>query len=78
MQWFIDFFSSLFSALGGVLSMVVSAVKGLIDIIASIPQLLDTATQAITSLPSIIQTFIFATITVSVIYLVIGRGEGGD
>lgn len=78
MQWLIDFFVSIFQTLSNVINFAVNAVLGLFDIIKMLPQLLTNVTASVSNLPSILSTFVLATITVSVIFLLIGRGEGGD
>ena len=77
MQWIVDFFS-IYETLSGVISFVVSAVVGLLDIIKMIPSLLTTVTEVVNGLPNVLSAFILSTITITVIFLLIGRGEGGD
>lgn len=78
MQWIVDFFVSIYETLSGVISFVVSAVVGLLDIIKMIPSLLTTVTEVVNGLPNVLSAFILSTITITVIFLLIGRGEGGD
>lgn len=78
MQWLVDYISSLFSTWASIFSLIFSAFKGLADIVLSLPDLLQTVTASISGLPSILATFIVSTITISVVYLVLGRGQGGD
>lgn len=71
-----NFFNSIWSIIQSIVSFVVSLVQGLITMITSLPQILATATQAIGYLPAILTAFATLTITISIIYLIIGRNTG--
>lgn len=78
MGWLIDFFKSLWDAVTGIFDFLISAVTGLLSIIQQLPDLLTTITGFAGGLPNVLSTFVLATITVSVIFLMIGRGQGGN
>lgn len=78
MAWLVDFFKSLWEMVSGLFDFLVSAVMGLLSIVQQLPELLNTITGFASGLPNVLATFVFATITISVIFLLIGRGQGGN
>lgn len=75
-QSIVNFIQSVWDILQAIVSFVVSTIQGLITMITSLPQILATATSAIGYLPSILSAFATLTITISIIYLIIGRNTG--
>lgn len=70
------FFGSLWDIISSVIEFFKSLVTGLITLFKLIPQILSTTTSAIGYLPSIIVVFATLTITISVIFIIVGRDTG--
>lgn len=69
-DWLVGIVTTLFDFLG-------SIIAGLINIVTSIPLVIDMLTKSIGYLPSTIAAFATITITISVVYLIVGRNTGG-
>lgn len=69
--WFVDLVTSLVSFLW-------SLIEGLLRLISLIPTAVTVLTNSIGYLPSILAAFAAATITISVIFIIVGRDEGGQ
>ena len=69
-SWIIETASTVFSFFEGVVS-------GLFNIIKSIPMVITMFTSSIGYLPSTIAAFAAITVTISVVYLIVGRDTGG-
>lgn len=69
-SWIIDTVSTLFDFL-------MSIISGLFNIIKSIPLVVTMLTGSIGYLPSTLAAFATITITISVVYLIVGRQTGG-
>ena len=70
LQWLIDIISSL-------INLVISIVEGIIQLLSVIPSAVQLLTMSIGVLPSILVGFATATITVCVIFIIVGRNSGG-
>lgn len=77
MSYIIDFLKELGSFFQTLLDMVVNLVQQLITFIMLIPVGVNMLITSVGYLPSILIVFATLSITVSVIYLVLGRGQGG-
>lgn len=77
MNYIIDFLKELGSFFQTLLDMVVNLVQQLITFIMLIPVGVNMLITSVGYLPSILIVFATLSITVSVIYLVLGRGQGG-
>lgn len=73
----IDFFQGLIDIITSLINLVISLVKGLIQLISLIPSAVHMLTMSIGVLPSILVGFATATITISVIFIIVGRNAGG-
>ncbi len=73
-----NFFQWLYEFIGDLFGFVYSLIKGLLNVLYSIPQILSFTASSIGFLPSVLTVFATLTITVSVIYLIVGRNTGGD
>ena len=71
---FVNYFKDIISA---IFAFVQSLITGLIQVFKAIPSAIQMLTQSIGYLPSTLAVFATLTITISVIYLVIGRDTGG-
>lgn len=78
MKWIIDFLSSIGSALSSLFSLLANAITGLLQIFKLLPSLIATVTDFMGSMPLIISAFMAVTLGVSITFLILGRGEGGD
>lgn len=78
MQWLINFFTDLSNILSGVINVVISLVKVLVTLITSLPAYISTLTSCVGYLPEVLITWFGLCITVTVIFLILGRRQGGD
>lgn len=69
-QWFIDIFNSVWT-------FIESLIKGIADLFSVIPQAVTYLTASLGYLPSSLVVFATLSITISVIYLIVGRNTGG-
>lgn len=77
MTYIIDFLKELGSFFQTLIDMVVNLVQQLLTFIMLIPVGVNMLITSVGYLPSILIVFATLSITVSVIYLVLGRGQGG-
>lgn len=77
MNYIIDFLKELGSFFQTLLDMAVNLMQQLITFIMLIPVGVSMLVTSVGFLPSILIIFATVSITVSVIYLVLGRGQGG-
>lgn len=77
LNWIVDFFKSLWDTVAGLFDFLITAVMGLLSIVKQLPDIITSITGFTVGLPNVLATFVVATITVSVIFLIIGRGQGG-
>lgn len=73
MASFASFLESILSVLGMAVTLVVNFVRGVIQLITLIPVALQMLSYSLSALPPTLVVFATAFITVSVVYLVIGR-----
>lgn len=69
-SWLQDFFLSVYH-------FIESFFTGLFNVLKSIPQILSFTTNAIGYLPSALTIFAILTVTISIVYLIVGRDTGG-
>lgn len=74
----LEFFQWIVDTISGLISFVWTIVEGLIQLIALIPSAVSALTQAMGILPSMLVGFATATITVCVIFILVGRESGGQ
>ncbi len=67
----VDFFKSI-------ISLVWQIITGLIRLLALIPEMVTNLTDSLGLLPSFLVAFATVTITVSVIFIILGRSGGGE
>lgn len=67
----VDFFKSI-------ISLVWQIITGLIRLLALIPDMVTNLTDSLGLLPSFLVAFASVTITVSVIFIILGRSGGGE
>lgn len=68
-----QFLDSILSVFVMVINLVISFVQGIAQMVVMIPQALGMLTYSVSSLPPVLVVFATAFISVSVVYLVIGR-----
>jgi len=78
MQWFISLIKGIFTTFGSVFNLLKSAFMGLISLLEMLPMLIRDMSMAVGLLPTVLVTFFSISLTVTIIYLVLGRGKGGD
>lgn len=78
MQWLINFFGGLVDTLSSIFSFLISAITGLLDIISQLPTYIAFVLNMAGQLPTVFLGFFTAGVTISVVFLIVGRGEGGD
>lgn len=78
MTWIINFFKDLAQTLSGIVNFAVTLVNGLLSLIEMLPSLIADMTSAVGFLPTVLTTFFGVSVTVTVIFLIAGRGQGGD
>lgn len=69
-DWFVDLFTSL-------ADFVVSFVSGILRLLKLIPTAVSFLTDYVSALPPLLTTFAGVTVTVTVIFLIVGRDSGG-
>lgn len=69
-EWIVDLFRTL-------ADFVVNIIMGLANIVTSIPMVVDMLSKSITYLPATVAAFASLTITISIVYLLVGRNTGG-
>lgn len=72
------FFDWIVNTISSLLEFLWSIIKGLIQLISLIPTAVNMLTTSIGVLPSLFIGFATATITVSVIFILVGRESGGQ
>lgn len=77
MNYIIDFLKELGNFFQTLIDMVVNLIQQLLTFIMLIPVGVSMLITSVGYLPSILIVFATLSITVSVIYLVLGRGQGG-
>lgn len=77
MTYIIDFLKELGSFFQTLIDMVVNLIQQLLTFIMLIPVGVNMLITSVGYLPSILIVFATLSITVSVIFLVLGRGQGG-
>ena len=77
MNYIIDFLKELGSFFQTLIGMIVNLIQQLITFVMLIPVGVNMLITSVGYLPSILIVFATLSITISVIYLVLGRGQGG-
>lgn len=78
MDWLISFLQDIGQMLSGVINFVVTLVQGLLTLITMLPSLIADMTSAVGFLPTVLTTFFGVSVTVTIIFLIAGRGQGGE
>lgn len=78
MSFIVDWIKELSGTIGGLLQFLLSLVKGLLNLIQALPSYINQLTTCVGYLPEVLITWFGIGITVTVIFLVLGRRDGGD
>lgn len=78
MSFIVDWIKELSGTIGGLLQFLLSLVKGLLNLIQALPSYINQLTTCVGYLPGVLITWFGIGITVTVIFLILGRRDGGD
>lgn len=78
MSFIVDWIKELSGTIGGLLQFLLSLVKGLLNLIQALPSYIIQLTTCVGYLPEVLITWFGIGITVTVIFLILGRRDGGD
>lgn len=78
MSFLVDWIKELSGTIGGLLQFLLSLVKGLLNLIQALPSYINQLTTCVGYLPEVLITWFGIGITVTVIFLILGRRDGGD
>lgn len=77
-----EMLNNFFSSVSDVIEKIVSFFRGFLDGMVTffkiIPNAVNTVTSWVESLPTVLKVFAVVTLTISVIYLILGRDTGGN
>lgn len=74
----IDFLKQIVEFIGMLIDFAVQLVTGLFDLLKLIPHAVSLLTESLGILPAFLVAFAGVTITVSVIFIIVGRESGGS
>ena len=78
MSFIVDWIKELSGTIGGLLQFLLSLVKGLLNLIQALPSYINQLTICVGYLPEVLITWFGIGITVTIIFLILGRRDGGD
>lgn len=78
MSFIVEWIKELSGTIGGLLQFLLSLVKGLLNLIQALPSYLNQLTTCVGYLPEVLITWFGIGVTVTVIFLILGRRQGGD
>lgn len=78
MSFIVDWLKELSGIVGGLLQFLLSLVRGLLNLIQALPSYLNQLTTCVGFLPEVLITWFGIGVTVTVIFLILGRRQGGD
>ena len=70
--------NEIITFIGSLIDLVVKIVTGLVQLLQMTPSMVQTLTGSLSLLPSILVAFASVTITVAVIFIILGREGGGQ
>lgn len=74
----LDALKTIVDFIGMIIDLAVKMVTGLLDLLQLIPSMVSTLNQSVSLLPAFLVAFAGVTITVSVIFILVGRNAGGE
>lgn len=75
MRQIIDFFNRLFEVIESLITFVINFIDNTLKFITMLPEVITQVTSSISWLPPALMVFATASITVSVIFIMLGRGK---
>lgn len=78
MNYIISFIQDLAQILSGIINFVVTLANGLLTLFKMLPSLIADMTSAVGFLPAVLTAFFSVSVTVTIIFLIAGRGQGGE
>ncbi len=78
MDWIISFFQDIAQTLSGIVNFLVTMVDGLLSLLKMLPSLIADMTTAVNFLPHQLTIFFSVSVSVTIIFLIAGRGQGGE
>lgn len=78
MSFIVEWIKELSGIVGGLLQFLISLVNGLLNLIKVLPSYLNQLTTCVGFLPEVLVTWFGIGVTVTVIFLILGRRQGGD
>lgn len=76
-DWIINLAQSIWDVIGSAISFLINTVISLWNLLKSLPLLLQYLNSIVGNLPSFINVFIVATLSIAIIYLILGRSKDG-
>ena len=73
-----DFLKQIADFIGSIIDFVIQMVSGLVRLLTLIPTCVTLLTESLGVLPTVLVGFASVTITVCVIFIILGREHGGD
>lgn len=77
MQYIIDTFAMIFNYIEFAFNFLISTIKNIFGLLRYLRVVQEISFKVIESLPSFVQPFVVLTITVSILYVVLGASAGG-
>lgn len=74
-NWIQEFIITCWNVISSVLSLLFSLVQSLFDIFSMLPTIVSMITSSIGFLPDMVMVFAVLSLTVSIMFLVVGRGK---
>lgn len=75
MDWLFSFFENGWNYIVSLFNLLLSIIKGLFNLIKLLPTMYGTLADVINGIPSVIATFALISFTISVVFLILGRGK---
>lgn len=75
MRQIIDFFNRLFEVIESLITFVINFIDNTLKFITMLPEVITQVTSSISWLPPALMVFATASVTVSVIFIMLGRGK---
>lgn len=77
MRWIQNALQSLLEGIQTIFEFVISLVTGLIEVVKFLPRVFSTLFSSIGQMPSFLTAFAVLTVTILILYIVVGRDNGG-
>lgn len=78
MSYIIGFLEDIIQTFAGVINFILTLYEGVKTLFEMLPSLIADMTSAVGFLPMVLTTFFGVSVTVTIIFLLVGRGQGGD